>query len=66
VTSSEPNKFNYDIIQKFNEKMYQTLLFPSNISGGEMFVKKAKNDTGEDLELNLLRTTPFSCYQAKG
>jgi hypothetical protein len=52
VTSSEPNKFNYDIIQKFNEKMYQNLLFPSNISGGEIFVKKAKNDTGEEFELN--------------
>ena len=45
------NKFNYDLIQEFNEIIYSKLLFPKHMVGNEVFVNNAKNNYGEDVDV---------------
>lgn len=44
--------FNYDLISKFKEISYKDHLFSTNITESEMFVGKAKDEHGEEIEVN--------------
>jgi len=46
------NLFNYDIIQTFNETYYKDLLLNSHINDTEKFIGTAKDEVGNEVEVN--------------